>query len=266
MLYSWLWVAGLPVPARSLQRQRMMNRNIYLTERPDEHIVWYHDRLFLKPLPHYLLCYDFWVSHLCANASIHRSACGLLLSYAWLVEYRSDFELAKQSSLLPDSVEWKPWVDFIKDFLSHLNLDTLEQVDRRYHYGELRLSRLNLLTRYLIPSLWSKKNFFFGFTSTSTWYTAFFQQKFAWIAAAFVYVSLLLSALQVGLATQTLQRSRAFQNMSYGLTLASVVGVFAGVAVLLFVLALLFGYHLMSTISFARRVRKIRESKVDTAA
>lgn len=92
-LHHHLWLAGLPIPCRPLCRQRMMNRNIYLTERPDEHLVWHRTRILLKPLPEYLLCHSFWVENLCDEEALPKSAAGLLLSYSWLVGHQSDFAL-----------------------------------------------------------------------------------------------------------------------------------------------------------------------------
>jgi hypothetical protein len=261
VIHSWLWLAGLPVASRSLQRQCITNRNIFLTERPDEHLVWWHDQIFLKPLPEYLLCYDFWTVHLCKDEALHRSACGLLLSYAWLVQHKSDFELAKKSFLVPEDIQWRAWVEFMKSFLSYVDLDTLEQVDRRYQYGELRLVRLNLLTRIRAISMRSKDRFMYGFMRTSTWYTAFLQTKFAWLAAVFIYATLLLSTLQVGLATSALQESRAFQNMSHGLTLVSLTGGFVVVVAVFLLVWYLFWYHLITTLLFLRKVQKSREAK-----
>ncbi|KAF1828986.1 hypothetical protein BDW02DRAFT_191325 [Decorospora gaudefroyi] len=260
-IYSWLWLAGLPIASRSLQRQCMMNRDIFLTERPDEHLVWWHDQIFLKPLPDYLLCHDFWTVHLCKDEALHRSACGLLLSYAWIVQHKSDFELAKTSFLVPKELNWAAWVEFMKSFLSYVDLDTLEQVDRRYQYGELRLVRLNLLTRIMAMSIRSKEQFMYGFMSTSTWYTAFLQNNFAWLAVVFIYVTLLLSTLQVGLATTTLQESPAFQNMSRGLTLVSLTGGFVSVVAVFLLIWYLFCYHLITTALFLRKVRKSRKTK-----
>ena len=38
--------------------------------------------IFIKPLPEYLLSFEFWDKHLGADTDIRKSACGLLLSYA----------------------------------------------------------------------------------------------------------------------------------------------------------------------------------------
>lgn len=59
-IHRLLWLAGLPRPARPLHRQRLLLRTIYLTESPDEHLVWHETCIFIKPLPEYLLDYEFW--------------------------------------------------------------------------------------------------------------------------------------------------------------------------------------------------------------
>ncbi|KAK7750567.1 hypothetical protein SLS62_007543 [Diatrype stigma] len=229
-LYDQLWLAGLPLPARPLQRQRMMGREIYLTERPDEHLVWHRTKLLLKPLPEFLLCHMFWEERLCSDGALYRSAAGLLLSYAWLIGHKGDFALAQEAKLIPPEIDWPAWTDFMKDFLQNIDVDSSTQVDRRYHYGELRLSRLNTITRFL-PSMWSYNNFVWGYLSTSTWYQAFFERNFSWILTAFVFMSVTLSAMQVGLGTQQLRDNQPFDNLSYGVALLAVAAVFAATAV-----------------------------------
>ncbi|RYP81098.1 hypothetical protein DL769_002154 [Monosporascus sp. CRB-8-3] len=229
LLHGYLWLAGLPIPCRPLCRQKIMNRDIYLTERPDEHLVWHKTRILLKPLPEYLLCHAFWVENLCDDELLHKNATGLLLSYSWLVGHQSDFALAQQAGLIPPSVEWPAWTALMADFLHNVETDTLAQVGRRYQYGELRLSRLNSLTRYL-PSMWSWDNFFNQYITTSTWYQDFFERNFSWLLAVFVYISVMLSAMQVALATPQLGEDMPFQNMSYGIALMSIAAVLAGTA------------------------------------
>lgn len=38
-----------------LHRQRVKGREIIITEDPRLHLIWYHDRIFIKPLPKYIL-------------------------------------------------------------------------------------------------------------------------------------------------------------------------------------------------------------------
>ncbi|KAI1337921.1 hypothetical protein F5Y15DRAFT_388322 [Xylariaceae sp. FL0016] len=257
-LYNYLWLAGLPIPCRPLHRQKIMNREVCLTERPDEHLVWHRTRLLLKPLPEYLLCHKFWLDNLCHNHEIYQNAVGFLLSYTWLIGYHSDFVLAKEAGLIPGTLKWKAWTNLIADFLHNVHsLDNI-QVARRYHYGELRLSRLNSMTRYL-PSLWSHGGMFDQHISVPTWYQEFFGRNFSWMLSVFVYMSVILSAMQVGLATPQLGDQVRFQNLSYGIALVAIAAVVGSIAIITILWVGLFCYHIASTLFFIKRVNGNRE-------
>jgi hypothetical protein len=261
LIHRHLWLAGLPQPARPLHRQKLLDRAIHLTESPDEHLVWHESRIFIKPIPEFLLSFEFWEKELCADEGLHECACGLLLSYVWLVGHRSDFRIARDTELFPREVEWRKWTRLVEDFLSAVDVHTLHQVDRRYQYGELRLSRLNSLYRFS-PSVASSRNFVYGFMSGSTWYKAFFERHFAWMIAIFIYMTVILSAMQVGLATERLQRNDRFQRASYGFAVTSILAVLATMVVVLLVWALLFFYHFYSTIRHSRRIRRDRKKRL----
>lgn len=239
----------------------LMGRTIYLTESPDEHLVWHESRIFIKPVPEYLLEYDYWEKELCVDEELYKCACGLLLSYAWLVCHRSDFRIAKETGLLPESVDWTRWTGFIGDFLTHIDTHTLHHVNKRYEYGELRLSRLNSLYRF-VPSVFSVRNLIHGYMPSSTWYRAFFARNFAWLLAVFVYVTVVLSAMQVGLATERLQGNIRFQGASYGFAVTSIISVIVAIAIMLLVWTALFFYHLYSTLQYVRHVERERKKRL----
>jgi hypothetical protein len=209
----------------------------------------------VKPLPQYLLSYEFWRDNLCADVELHKSACGFLLSYAWLVCQESDFRIATELCLLPKGVEWQQWTTLIADFLSQMDLHSLKGVSNRYRYGELRLTRLNKIYRLLLIS---PKNLVYGYMSASTWYKSFFSRNFAWLLAVFAYLSIILSALQVGLATTSLQGSESFQLASYGFTVTSVVAVAVSVFAIFLVWLFLFVYHLLTVWRYNRYVSRKR--------
>lgn len=82
LIQKWLWLAGLPLPPRSLHRQKMLGREIVITEQSDLHLTWRESTLFLKPLWKPLLDHGFWKKALCnGDVRIYRSAAGLILSY-----------------------------------------------------------------------------------------------------------------------------------------------------------------------------------------
>ncbi|KAJ4267003.1 hypothetical protein NW762_003101 [Fusarium torreyae] len=252
-VHSFLWLAGLPRPARPLHRQILLLRTIYPTEIPDEHLVWHDASIFIKPMPDYLLDYEFWEQELHNDVALYRSAYGLLVSYAWLVRYKSDLRIASEAGLLPADIHWNDWVTFVTDLNVRLDSTTSCEVNRRYRYGELRLSRLNTLYRLGLAGL-SLQNVVYGFMSGSVRYTTFFERNFGWMLAVFVYVTVVLSALQVALATDRFGSSNHFQQFSYGFALLSIALVFAAVVVMLFVWWSLFWFHLLSTIQYCKRV------------
>ena len=50
-----LWACGRPMPARPLHTQVLLKRNIVITENMELHLVWASGRIFVKPIPLYLL-------------------------------------------------------------------------------------------------------------------------------------------------------------------------------------------------------------------
>jgi hypothetical protein len=254
-----LWLAGRPTAARPLHRQKLLGRTISITENPDEHLVWFEDQIFVKPLPGFLLDWESWNNHLCSDPDLHEAGCGLLLSYAWLVRHKSDLDIATETGLLSKDIKWSGWVDFVDAFLANINCETLSGVNQRYKYGELRLSRLNAIYRFFPPT-YSFRNLVGGYQCRSTWYQAFFDRHFKWMLAVFAMLSIVLSALQVGLATTTLQENGLFQRTSYGFTVTSLVAVAAGFTVVFSVWLNLFWYHLLATWLNDREVRRQRSA------
>ena len=60
---SYLWLAGLPNCARPLQQ--LLGREIIITEDPNEHLVRHETRIFIKPLPIFLVDLDCWTRKIC---------------------------------------------------------------------------------------------------------------------------------------------------------------------------------------------------------
>ncbi|RFN52393.1 hypothetical protein FIE12Z_3324 [Fusarium flagelliforme] len=233
-IHTYLWLAGLPKPARPLHRQTLLQRTIYPTEDSDEHLVWHDTSIFIKPLPDYLLDYDFWEQELCDDEELYRSACGFLMSYVWLVRHKSDLRVAAETGLLPAAVDWNNWVAFVTDLNMPPGNVTSYDMNRRYRYGELRLSRLNTLYRLGLAGF-SLQNIVYGFMSGSIRYKTFFERNFSWILGVFVYITVVLSAMQVALGTERFGNNDSFQQFSYGIALLSIAFVFAATVAMLLV-------------------------------
>ncbi|KAI4146698.1 MAG: hypothetical protein LQ340_005842, partial [Diploschistes diacapsis] len=168
-----------------LHRQYVKSRRIILTEDPKLHLVWIKDRIFIKPLPEYLLSPSFWTADVLgpsfppatstgtgtgtgtgtasrnpASASsrtaqrtrIRQSALGLLRSYSHLIQHHSDFRIAQSPSLLlvPPEINWPTFDAFIARFDADAVPDA--DVSPRYAYGEIRLTRLNFYAKFLSRS------------------------------------------------------------------------------------------------------------------
>lgn len=59
------------------------------------------------------------------------------------------------------------------------------------------------------------------------WYRAFFSRNFVWLLAVFIYIKVILSAIEVGLSTERLQESKAVQDVSYSVSIVSLTIVLA---------------------------------------
>ena len=254
-IHQYLWMAGRPLDARTLVKQRMMGYDIIMTEQTDLHLLKYSNRILLKPLPEYLLRDDFWEKYLCANKALHASACGFLLSYMWLICSHHDLRIACQCYLVPTSITWQQWKLLITDFYRHIDVNALDQVNKRYHFGELRLSRIN--TIYRIRFFFT--NYIRGYLYGYNRYVVFFQRNFGWILVVFVYFSLILDAMQVGQGVDLLQDSHAFQSAAYGFVVFSTVAAafFLGLPAMVFVCV--FFFNMVAAIMHTRRQRSFRQ-------
>ncbi|KAF1937379.1 hypothetical protein EJ02DRAFT_385752 [Clathrospora elynae] len=268
-IHSWLWTAGRPMPPRELHHQKLLGREIVVTERMDMHLVWCKTRIFVKPLPRFLLESRFWTDHLsckeecncllgsphgsgndaeCAEAQLKKCALGFLMSYAALISHESDFFIAQEAHLLSDQTSWMHWKVFVKEILEHDSI--YDRVNKRYIYGELRLNRLNTVYRL------TGRAVFRGYQSEYNQYSSFFQENFTWLASVLAYMVIVLTAMQVGLATRALEGNEAFQTASYGFTVFAIVGSLAVVMILFIVFLVLFIYNWIKTVRYvnARRL------------
>jgi len=250
-IQKYLWMAGRPRNTRPLHRQLMMDRHILATEQADLHLLWEGDRLFLKPLPSYLLRHLVWEEYICNSETLHRRACGLLLSYVWLICSELDFRFAIDMKLFPPSSTWPWWQSFTDDFLSNVDHMSIYQVDERYYYGELRLGRINTIYR-LAPQFFPA-HLVRGYIYDYNRYSIFLYRNFGWLAIVFAYFSIILSAMQVGLAAPALAANSAFLRACYGFSVFSVTTTVVVSLFLLLLVALFFVYNFVATVAYKRK-------------
>lgn len=235
IIHKHIWMAGLPQICRPLHEQVMLGREILITERADLHLVWHSNKIFIKPLPDYLLNYKVWINSLCTDSKLFQDANGFLLSYMWLVCRRSDWKVAKDKGLVPSGILWHQWVDFSRTVLRSLYPPDFTKVNPRYSHGELRLGRLDLIYRCCSKTtnmLTLIRGYDYGYHQYST----FVERNFAWVLTATIYLAIVLTAMQVGLATEKLGGNRAFNRASYGFTVFSILAPLIVLVFLLFIL------------------------------
>jgi succinate dehydrogenase/fumarate reductase cytochrome b subunit len=250
-MHRYLWLAGRPTSARALHKQRLIERQIVITEQADLHLVWLESRLFVKPLPDYLLNHQTWTQIICEDRELHASCCGFLLSYIWLLCYPSDLRIAIEHGLVTPELTWNDWTTFVEAFLNNVDCETLDAVNKRYQYGELRLQRLNIVYRFtnFYRSGHLMKGYMYGYNR----YTVFFERNLGWVVLVFLYLTIILTAMQVGLATTTLQQNGSFRQASSGFAIFSMVLTVVIVGTALFLAIILFILNLLATRKFLRR-------------
>ncbi|KAI5802109.1 hypothetical protein FPQ18DRAFT_300252 [Pyronema domesticum] len=232
-----LWWAGRPGNIHTLHAQKMMKRDITISENIELHLVWFDSTIFIKPLPAWILDYDFYQKHICSNEKLYLLANGWLVSYTKLVRYPSDFDIAMELKLLPSGMTWDSWCVLSYKLQKELN-DDCTKVNKRYYYGELRLPRLNHIYRFLRG--------FSVYQNVYRQYDHFFSKNFAWLLLLVVYLSTILSALQVVIGIQ--DTSEKLMGFSYWVGLLSVALILFFVAVQLLLFIVIFVYHFAATV------------------
>ncbi|KAL1796548.1 hypothetical protein ACET3X_005088 [Alternaria dauci] len=266
-IHGHLWMAGRPMRARPLHRYRMLGMEVLGTQQMDLHLLKYSNKLLVKPLPEWILSYDFWTEHICppgdadSNNNVKReegwlweSAAGFLVSYVWLITTPLDLKIAHDCTLLPSFVTWYWWKDFVKDFMHHVDINTLHQVNKRYQFGDLRLGRINSTYRIRYAHTHFVRGYLYGYNR----YVIFFQRNFSWILIVFVFFSLVLAAMQVGSGLKELQDNYAFLRASYIFVVFSMISVVVVLAFVTVVFISIFFFNMVKAIAHAASEPKKR--------
>ncbi|KAF3810559.1 hypothetical protein GCG54_00013800 [Colletotrichum gloeosporioides] len=162
-----------------------------------------------------------------------------------MIRHESDFRLAQDNFLLPGQIEWADW----KRFVAELNTKHSNgHIHDRFVYGELRRSRLHTLLFIRSNSREST------YVSRSYRHGVFFRDNFAWLASATVYIAILLTAMQLGLATNALAENAFSHSASYEFTVFAIVGPLAAAGLIITRCAYRTALHLISA---DRAYRKI---------
>lgn len=256
-IHGHLWMAGRPMRARPLHRYKMMGFDILYTQQMDLHLLKFSNHLMIKPLSEYMLDHKFWEDYICTKQDLHESACGFLVSYVWLLTTPLDLKLAHEQFLIPSFVTWHWWKGFVKDFVANIDLNALDQVNKRYQFGDLRLGRINSIYRTRFFYSHFVRGYLYGYNR----YVVFFQRKFGWILIVFVFISLVLAAMQVGASVEPLQSNQVFLDVCYGFVVFSMVSVVVVLGIVGVMFCAIFLYNMVAAISHAKKMSLEREAK-----
>ncbi len=215
----------IPTPCIPLHNLASMDGGIAVTELMDSHLAWWRSTIYIKPLPRYLLLASFWRKYLtcergrcacnsapspCLRQQLHAVAVGFIYSYAALIAYEVDFVLAKEKGLLPreDALTWTAWTRFVRQLLVRGQASLHHRMHRRFRYGDIALDMRSVVS--------DRHRFFRG--PTLRWFDA---EYLRCIVVATVFLALILTAMQVGLAVEI--EASAFRIMCVAFSLSSII-------------------------------------------
>jgi hypothetical protein len=172
---------------------------VVVVENPHLHLVWYYNRIFIKPIPSYMLSRAFWeyIEH--EDEEVFRAAAGFMRTYSFLIRFDIDFRKVTSTDLglIPvsncdEDITFEKFATFIAPFADLPD----SFVSPRYHCGELRLTRLNWLARIFLRKL--------TFHHIHAQWGSCLNRILAPFITVFVILSTILNAMQAELAAQGL--------------------------------------------------------------
>ena len=245
----------------------MRGRQVIPAQDPNLHLVWYRDRIFIKPIPIYLTSQAVWEYMAHHDPDLWRACAGFMRTYAHLIRYEIDFDRAISTALglIPSDPDatYEKFAAFIAPFAALSDGD----VGDRFAFGELRLNRLNLLARAALF-----RRTFFHVESHSG---ALVMKILAPLITLCVFVTTVLNGMQVEVSVQSLGGDAAGGLGSASddrFTQFAVFSKWFSIAVIGFVFfTFLFMLGLMLTLfacdyCFSRAVKKRKEKDCQEAA
>ena len=244
-----LWVMSTQSSASitPLHKQRILGREITITDSADLHLIWYHSKIFVKPLPPYLLSYAFWrylFDYRHREITINQyysAALGFVRSYCYLIQSETDFSLAVTHGLIPKGIDFQAFASFINCFRNIPDV----QASPRFHFGELRLTRLNFWSIFFL-----RQTHYFNM---SRQYETYFSRFFQPLLFAFGAFSVLLSAMQVALAAgESVTESGTWRKFVSVSKWTSITAIFLVLFSLVWLLTVLI-FKVLSELAYALR-------------
>jgi hypothetical protein len=183
------------------------------------------------------------------DQELQQAAAGFMRTYAYLIQYEVDFRKAQSSELglIPTDDGHSPitYERFAKFIATFAKLND-EEVRPRYHYGEMRLTRLNWFARILLRRL--------TYHHIHAQWNEYLGRFLAPFLTVFLVFSTLLTAMQVELAVQSAPQDSGLWNIfSQASRWFSVVTIFLVIVISVFFIFLVL-FMLIHDQLFAQRV------------
>jgi len=217
-----LWLIAVHGAPRSLYYQKFLGREIVLAEELNLHLVWAKSRIFIKPLPDFLLNHEFWEANISCEPGLHRAACGLLYSYCGLIRFGHDLQVAQECHLVNANLNYRAWTEFARTALSNLNPKDSNTMDPRFEYGELRLNRLDTIYRYS-PYKFSISSVLQGFPHALTESYVPYMDQYNNAVSAFGIIVIVLSAFNLTLTAYPSTPNLDLQQTAYRFAIFAMV-------------------------------------------
>lgn len=175
---------------------------------------------------------------------------GFLRTYACLIKHESDYRVAVEAHLIPSTMSWPELARFLARFSTMLD----RECSPRYRYGEIRLTRLNFYSRFLL-----QKSYYFRIQYH---FSDYFAQFYAPVLFFIGLASVMLSSLQVISQLET-DLARGVKVLSLAVSVALLlVTVISG---LLFLVALIHKFAKEWRYAVRARLRLRREENRGTS-
>jgi hypothetical protein len=227
-IHSHLWSAGSKDNINALHHQKVLCREVILSERFDLHLVWFEHIIYIKPLPMSFLNYNFTKTVILPNAILYGNVLGFLYSYIMLVQYSSDLSIAHELGLINTRVKWKPWREFRTAFLGNISSGRIPRalLNKRFEYGELRLARLNYIYRLSFRGL--------KYFTTHREYRTYLREYTVAGITLFAFVTVALTAMQVVVGMNGVSQALIETSYRFSIVVLFVVAIFSAVVLLIF--------------------------------
>ncbi|PQE18825.1 ankyrin domain protein [Rutstroemia sp. NJR-2017a WRK4] len=243
-VHSHLWSAGRKDNINALHHQKVLCREVILSERSDLHLVWFDRIIYIKPLPLSFLNYNFVHTIVVPDPILYGYIIGFLYSYIMLIRHTSDLCLAHELNLISKQVDWKSWRDFRTAFLDNISSKRLSRtsMNKRFEYSELRLARLNHIYRFSFRGL--------KYFTTHREYSTYLQEYTAAGITLFAFVTVALTAMQVVVGVSGVSQALLETSYRFSVAVLFVIATFSVVVSLIFVGMFLFNAILAIRNSF----------------